>query len=72
MNGIVIANEVNLYYWVAVSLRIRNDFFIGPFAIIIHESTNGKKFYPVGNWPFQPHRDACTPKFGTKYQDYKW
>jgi len=33
MNGIVIANEVKLYYRVAMSLRICNDFFIWPFAI---------------------------------------
>ena len=35
MNGVVIANEVKLYHRIAVSLRICNDCFIGPFAIII-------------------------------------
>jgi hypothetical protein len=33
MSGVVIANEVKLYYEIAVSLRICNDCFIGPFAI---------------------------------------
>jgi Mn2+/Fe2+ NRAMP family transporter len=33
MNGVVIANEVKLYHGIAVSLRICNDCFIGPFAI---------------------------------------
>ena len=34
MNGVVIANEVKLYHGIAVSLRICNDCFIGPFAIV--------------------------------------
>jgi hypothetical protein len=34
MSGVVIANEVKLYYEIAVSLRICNDCFIGPFAIV--------------------------------------
>jgi hypothetical protein len=36
MNGVIIANEVKLYQWIAVSLRICNDCFIGPFAIIMN------------------------------------
>jgi hypothetical protein len=34
MNGVIIANEVKLYHGIAVSLRICNDCFIGPFAIV--------------------------------------
>jgi hypothetical protein len=37
MNGVIIANEVKLYHGIAVSLRICNDCFIGPFAIIYGE-----------------------------------
>jgi 5-methylcytosine-specific restriction enzyme B len=33
MNGVIIANQVKLYHGIAVSLRICNDCFIGPFAI---------------------------------------
>ena len=36
MNGVVITNEVKLYHGIAVSLRICNDCFIGPFAIVVN------------------------------------
>jgi len=38
MNGVIIANEVKLYHGIAVSLRICNDCFIGPFAIDYNET----------------------------------
>ena len=34
MNGVIIANEVELYHGIAVSLRMCNNCFISPFAIV--------------------------------------
>jgi hypothetical protein len=42
MNGVIIANEVKLYHGIAVSLRICNDCFIVPFAIVIITSIENR------------------------------
>jgi hypothetical protein len=49
MNGVIIANEVKLYHGIAVSLRICNDCFIGPFAIVFDVQFLCLRFYEILN-----------------------
>jgi hypothetical protein len=42
----VIVNKLQRYHMIAISPRIRNDFFIWPFAIVISLSASCRKLDP--------------------------